>query len=56
MDQTVTDPLVDPAVSQAVKSVLRTWQVRDPVAAAKDARLLTQVLEKHADEALSWMS
>lgn len=53
---TVADLLIDPAVSQAVKAVLLAWEVRDPVDAAKDARLLAEVLERRADEAVSWMS
>ena len=51
---TVADLLNDPAVSQAVKSVLLTWELRDPVDAAKDARLMAEVLERRADEAVSW--
>lgn len=52
---TVADLLIDPAVSFALKDVLRTWEVRDPVDAARDARLLAEVLERRADEAVSWI-
>ena len=48
------DLLIDPAVSFALKDVLRSWEVRDPVDAARDARLLAEVLERRADEAVSW--
>jgi len=51
---TVADLLVDPAVSFALKDVLLAWEVRDPVDAARDARLLADLLERRADEALSW--
>ena len=51
---TVADLLIDPAVSFALKDVLRLWEVRDPVDAARDARLLAEVLERRADEAVSW--
>ncbi|MDO9589039.1 MAG: hypothetical protein Q7J13_14065 [Brevundimonas sp.] len=51
---TVADLLVDPAVSYALKDVLLVWEVRDPVDAARDARLLAEVLERRADEAVSW--
>lgn len=51
---TVADLLIDPAVSFALKDVLKTWEVRDPVDAARDARLLAEVLERRADEAVSW--
>ena len=50
----MADLLIDPAVSFALKDVLRTWEVRDPVDAARDARLLAEVLERRADEAVSW--
>ncbi len=52
---TVADLLIDPAVSFAVKDVLRTWEIRDPVDAARDARLLAEVLGRRADEAVSWI-
>lgn len=51
---TVADLLNDPAVSHAVKSVLLVWEARDPVDAARDARLMAEVLERRADEAVSW--
>ncbi len=51
---TVADLLMDPAVSHALKAVLRVWELRDPVDAAKDARLLADLLERRADEAISW--
>lgn len=51
---TVADLLTDPAVSYALKAVLLGWEVRDPVDAARDARLLAEVLERRADEAVSW--
>ena len=51
---TVADLLVDPTVSYALKEVLLVWEVRDPVDAAHDARLLAEVLERRADEAVSW--
>ena len=50
----VADLLIDPAVSFALKDVLRTWENRDPADAARDARLLAEVLERRADEAVSW--
>lgn len=50
----LADLLIDPAVSFALKDVLRLWEVRDPVDAARDARLLAEVLERRADEAVSW--
>lgn len=50
---TVADLLFDPAVSYALKHVLLVWAVRDPVDAARDARLLADVLERRADEAVS---
>lgn len=53
---TVADLLTDPAVSYALKEVLLVWEVRDPVDAARDARLLAEVLERRADEAVSWAS
>lgn len=53
---TVADLLMNPAVSQAVKTVLLVWEARDPVDAARDARLLAEVLERRADEAVSWTS
>ncbi|MDI1328275.1 MAG: hypothetical protein PSV23_15890 [Brevundimonas sp.] len=51
---TVADLLAHPAVSYALKEVLLVWEVRDPVDAARDARLLAEVLERRADEAVSW--
>ena len=51
---TVADLLADPAVSFALKAVLRAWEVRDPVDAARDARILADLLERRADEAVSW--
>lgn len=50
----VADLLVDPAVSFALKDVLRAWEVRDPIDAARDASLLADLLERRADEAVSW--
>ena len=52
--QAEADLLLDPSVSFALKSVLRAWGARDPVDAARDARLLTEVLERRADRAVSW--
>jgi hypothetical protein len=51
---TIDDLLVDPGVSFALKAVLQVWEERDPVDAAHDARLLAEVLERRADEAVSW--
>ncbi len=51
---TVADLLVDPGVSFALKDVLLIWETRDPVDAARDARLLAEVLDRRADEAVSW--
>lgn len=51
---TVADLLMDPAVSFALKSVILTWEMRDVVDAAADARLLAEVFERRADEAGSW--
>lgn len=51
---TMADLLVDPAASFALKAVLRAWAVRDPVDAAHDARILADLLERRADEAVSW--
>lgn len=51
---TVVDLLIDPSVSFALKDVILVWERRDPVDAARDARLLAQVLERRADEAVSW--
>jgi len=51
---TVADLLVDAAVSFALKDVLRAWEMRDPVDAALDARILADLLERRADEAVSW--
>lgn len=47
--------LRDPSVSFALKRVLRTWQGRDVLDAAADARLLADVLEHRAREAVSWI-
>jgi len=52
---TIDDLLVDPAVSFALKAVLKLWEERDPMDAARDARLLAEVLERRADEAVSWI-
>lgn len=51
---TVADLLIDPVISFALKAVLLTWEVRDPVDAARDAHLLAEVLERRAEEAVSW--
>ena len=51
---TVADLLVDPAVSFVLKDVLKAWEKRDPVDAARDARILADLLERRADEAVSW--
>lgn len=51
---TVADLLTDPTVSFALKDVLRVWDVRDPVDAARDARLLAEVFERRTDEEVSW--
>lgn len=51
---TVADLLTDPSVSFSLKTVIRTWEGRDPVDAAQDARLLAEVFERRADEVLSW--
>lgn len=51
---TVADLLVNPAVSFALKDVLMAWEMRDPVDAARDARILADLLERRADEAVSW--
>nr|WP_314524953.1 hypothetical protein [uncultured Brevundimonas sp.] len=53
---TVADLLTDHAVSYALKEVLLVWEVRDPVDAARNARLLAEVLERQADETVSWAS
>lgn len=51
---TVADLLTDPAVSFSLKTVILAWEERDPVDAAKDARLLAELFERRADEVLSW--
>ena len=42
--------LADPAVSRALKTVLRRWAKRDPVDAADDANVLALVFGRLADE------
>jgi len=44
--------LTDPAASFALKSVLLLWLSRDCVDAARDARVLAQLLEGRAAEVL----
>ena len=51
---TVADLLADPTVSFALKTVILTWEQRDPVDAANDARLLADLFVRRADEAVSW--
>lgn len=51
---TVADLLVDPAARFALKDVIRAWEARDPVDAARDARVLADLLERRADEAVAW--
>jgi hypothetical protein len=51
---TVADLLADPGVSFSLKTVILTWETRDPVDAARDARILADVFERRADEAVSW--
>ena len=46
------DVLRDPSVSEWVKEGLISALARDPVDAAKDARLLAAVLEERAERAL----
>ncbi|WP_312597972.1 hypothetical protein [Brevundimonas sp.] len=46
--------LADPTVSFALKTVILTWEQRDPIDAAHDARLLAELFERRADEAVSW--
>lgn len=55
-DVTVADLLSDPAVSFPLKSVILTWEQRDPVDAARDARILAEVFERRAEEAVSWIA
>lgn len=50
---TVADLLMDPVVSFALKAVILNWVKRDVVDAAGDARLLVEVFERRADEAVS---
>ena len=45
----------DSAVSFALKSVILSGEHRDPVDAARDARVLAEVFERRADEAVSWI-
>lgn len=42
--------LADPAASLPLKSVVRLWLTRDFVDAARDARVLAQLLEARAVE------
>ena len=51
---TVADLLVDPTVSFALKDAILAWDARDPVDAARDARVLADLLERRAEEAMSW--
>jgi len=51
---TVADLLANPTVSFALKTVILTWEQRDPVDAANDARLLADLFVRRADEAVSW--
>jgi len=52
---TVADLLMNPAVSFALKTVILSWETRDVVDAAADARLLAEVFMRRADEAVSWI-
>lgn len=47
----VEEALADPAVSFPLKVVLRGWLDRDCVDAARDARLLCELLQQRADAA-----
>ncbi|MFW2345457.1 MAG: hypothetical protein ACN4EU_09150 [Brevundimonas mediterranea] len=40
--------MADPAASSALKTVLRTWRMRDAVDAANDAAVLARVLAAEA--------
>jgi len=51
---TVANLLADPTVSFPLKTVILTWEQRDPIDAAHDARLLAELFERRADEAVSW--
>lgn len=44
--------MIDPSVSGPLREVLRNWLQRDPVKAASDAELLSDVLGRRADEIL----
>lgn len=44
--------LNDPSASYALKAVLLVWRARDPVDAARDARLLARLLEARAKRML----
>lgn len=51
--------LEDPAASFRLKAVVRDWAKRDPVDAARDARILCRLFEALADQGLgraSWPS
>lgn len=51
--------LEDPATSFRLKAVVRDWARRDPVDAARDARILCSLFEALADQQLgrtSWPS
>lgn len=47
------DLLDDPAVSNELKLVLRSWLLRDPCKAATESELLCGALTRHADEVLA---
>lgn len=49
---TAADLLGDPAVSFALKAVIIGWTPRDPIDAALDARVLADLLERRAKDAL----
>lgn len=51
----MADLLLDPSVSAHLKAVILTWAGRDVVDAAADARMLADMFERRADEALSWI-
>jgi len=44
----VASVMADPAASSALKTVLRTWRMRDAVDAANDAAVLARVLAAEA--------